>query len=254
MTLPKDATSVIAQVSPSVVIHLAAPVNPDPSDHAKDAFRQGIVAGTEAVASACVAVGARLVQVGTCAEYGSVSAPYREAQVCQPEGLYGTLKHEASMVVSGNADLDWTIVRPFRAIGPGDDSSVVAAAARAAIGAEVFEMTDGAQVREWNHVDAVAQGIVAAAVHPGALRRVINIGGGPRMSVRDIVKRIFCLADADPGLVHVGARVRRLHEIESLFGDHSLAESLWGAVEQPTLDEVLRSVLSWQQSRIGGAA
>jgi nucleoside-diphosphate-sugar epimerase len=254
MSLPEDAASVIAQVSPSVVIHLAAPVNPDPSDGAQEAFRLGIVSGTEAVVSACVSAGARLVHVGTCAEYGSAAAPYREDQDCQPEGLYGILKHQASMVVSGTAELDWTIVRPFRAIGQGDDASVVAAAARAAIAGEVFEMTDGTQVREWNHVDAVAQGIVAAAAHPDALRQVINIGGGARVSVRDIVQRIFALADADPALVRVGARARRLHEVEALVGDHTRAESLWGAVMQPTLDESLRSVLSWQQGRIGGAA
>lgn len=254
MRLPEDAASVIAKVAPSVVFHFAAPVNPDPEDHAFETFRRGIVSGTEAVVGACIDVNAHLIHVGTCAEYGPIATPYREDQTCRPQGLYGTLKHEASMMVAGNIDLDWTIVRPFRAIGPGDESSVVAAAARAAIADEPFEMTDGTQVREWNHVDAVAHGMVAAAAHSGARRRVVNIGGGPRASVHDVVRRTFELAGTNTDRMRVGARPQRRHEVQALFGDHSLAESLWGTVKQPTLDETLHTVLAWQRRQNGGAA
>jgi len=254
MRLPDEARHVIERVSPSVVFHLAAPVNPDLGGHAQQVFRDGIIAGTAAVVDGCSAIGARLVHVGSCAEYGSVPAPYSEEQRCAPHGEYGRLKHEASEVVRGNDTVEWSIVRPFRSLGPGDDASVVAAAARAALQSEVFEMTDGAQVREWNHVDAVARGIVAAGSHPGAVRQLINVGGGPRVSVRQVVERIFVLANADPSLVRIGARPRRPHEVNQLFGDHARAEGLWGVVQQPTLDETLEAVLSWQRSQIGGAA
>lgn len=254
LSLPDGARGVLESVAPSVVFHVAAPVNPDLSSGAKTSFRDGIVAGTESVVDVCRDIGARLVHVGTCAEYGAIPAPYREDQPCVPGGEYGRLKYAASQLVLKATGLDWRVVRPFRAIGPGDEVSVVAAAARAALRAEVFEMTDGTQVREWNHVQAVAQGIVAAGAHPDAKHQVINVGGGPRMSVRNVVERIFVLADADLGLMRPGARERRPHEVDALYGDHMRSRSLWGEVEQPSLDETLQAVLSWQDARMGGAA
>lgn len=248
MRLPEDVEKVVTRVRPEVVFHLAAPVNPDgPNNEAR--AQSAIVGGSAAMVEACSKFGARLVYVGTCAEYGALPTPYREDQRCAPSGVYGTLKHEASKQVMAASDIDWSVVRPFRSIGPGDTRSVVALAARAAIERVVFDMTDGLQVREWNHVDAVAKGVVAAGAHPGAIHQIINIGGGPRLSVRAIVDRIFALAGTDRTLVRAGVRPRRPHEVNTLFGDHRKADELWGAIAQPALDETLMRILESFASR-----
>jgi len=253
MSLPEDAQDLIETVQPSVVFHLAAPVNPD-MERDEAACKDAIVSGSEAIADACAHVGSRLVHTGTCAEYGSIPTPYREDQGCQPSGAYGVLKYAATQRIVGSSTLEWSVVRPFRALGPGDNNSVVALAARAALRGEPFGMTDGKQVREWNHVDAVAQGIVAAGAHPGAVREVINIGGGPLLSVREMVQRVFQCAGADTDLIRVGERPRRSHEVDTLFGDHSKAVGLWGTIAGPPLEGIIQAVIDDQRSSLGVVA
>ncbi len=249
MQLPGDARALVESVSPEVVFHLAAPVNPDGAKD-EDLARSAIVDGTTEILNACTKVGARMVHIGTCAEYGLVPTPYKESEECVPVGTYGKLKYEASCRVISAQGLTWSVLRPFRSIGPGDTQSVVALAAHAALQHLPFEMTDGLQVREWNDVRAVAHAVVAAGAHPGAVGQIINVGGGPRMSVRSIVERIFALAGADVSLVRAGARPRRTHEVDSLFGDHSKATGLWGPVEQPELDQLLQQILDKAATRV----
>ncbi len=248
MSLPDEAEAVIGATRPAVVFHLASPVDLRRDPHLYERLRPGILDGTAAVARACLAVGARLVSAGTCEEYGTLPPPFREDQAPEPVSPYSALKVAATAWVLGltrSAGLQATVVRPFRGYGPGDRQSVIASAARAALAGEPFAMTDGAQLREWNHMDALAEGIVAAGAHPGALGRVLNLGGGEVASVRDVVARVFRLAGADPGLVQVGALPRRAGEIEALIGDHSLARSLWGEIAQPSLDDGLADALDW---------
>ncbi len=240
--------AVVAALHPDVLIHLAAPVVLDRDPALYPRLRRGLLDSTEAVARACLARDVRLLHVGTCEEYGDGAAPFHEAQAARPVSPYSALKAAASAYVGmlGRvAGLRATIVRPFRTYGPGDRSSVVAAACRAALAGQPLPLTDGAQIREWNHVDGMVVGLMAAAAHPGAVGRLLNLGGGPRAAVRDLVARVFALAGADPGLLRVGALPRRPGEVDRFWGDHSAAEALFGPLPQPSLDEGLRDCLDW---------
>jgi len=156
-------------------------------------------------------------------------------------------------MLTRTTDLEAVVVRPFRAYGPGDTQSVVAAACRAALTGAPFPMTDGAQVREWNHVDAIAAGILAAGAHPDAAGRVLNLGGGERRSVRGLVEAVYRLAGADPALVQPGALPRRAGEVERFWGDHTAAEALWGPLPHTSLDDGLADTLAWHRARLDGA-
>ena len=251
MRLPDEVEPVFAAVKPEVIFHLASPVDlaRDPALYTR--LREGVLDGSAAVAAMALRLGARLVQVGTCEEYGAAEAPFSETLAPAPVSPYSALKAAATdwaLMLHRTVGLKVGVVRPFRGYGPGDQSSVISAAARAALLKRPFEMTDGAMVREWNHVDALAEGIVAAGAHPDAVGRVVNIGGGPRVSVIDVVRRVFRLAGADEELIRVGALPRRSGEIERFWGDHSLARSLWGEITQPELDEGLSDTLDWLAS------
>lgn len=255
-SLPGAAAELIARVQPAVVFHLASPIvlRRDPALYER--LRPGILDATQAVAEACRAGGVRLVHVGTCEEYGDGEAPFREDQATRPVSPYSALKAAATAwveMLSRVGGLEATVVRPFRCYGAGDHQSVVAQAARAALLGEVFEMTDGAQVREWNDVGAVARGIVACGAHPGAIGQVLNLGGGPHASVRTLVQTLYRLAGADPQRVRVGALPRRGGEIDRFWGDHSRSEALFGTLEQPGLEEGLMDVLAWHRAQLRAA-
>jgi UDP-glucose 4-epimerase len=254
-TLPEDAAQLFAEVQPSMVIHLACPVVAGATVDQAAALRAGIVDASLAVAEASAHIGAPLIHVGTCAEYGQTTAPYIENAPCAPTDAYGTLKLEASLKLLDRAQHQpIAVVRPFRAIGPGDTTSVVAWAARAALTQTEFEMTEGMQVREWNHVDAIAAGIIATGMHKAAFGRVWNVGGGPNASVLSAVQMVFRTVGAPADLIRVGARPQRDGEVTLLAGDHRQAQALWGAIPQPSLETTIAHAVEWYRSHLEGVA
>ena len=243
--LPEQAEDLVRTTQPECVIHLASPIPLDEKMGVHDELKVGIVGATRSLLTAAQRTGARFIFAGTCAEYGGCSPPFCETQAPQPQSLYGQLKWAASQLV---LDAGGTVVRPFRAIGPGDTRSVVASAARAALRQQPFKMTEGSQVREWNHVKAIAQGILAASVHPETKGSIVNLGGGEHRSVFDVVKDIFKAAGAPLELIRRGALPLRSGEVEQLVGDHQKSRALWGEISQPTLTTTLGESLSWIRS------
>lgn len=248
--LPEAADRIVQWAQPETVFHLAAPILLE-ANAEEAVLDEGIVKATSALLDAIAGTPARFVYAGSCAEYGRATAPYSERSTPLPGSPYGRAKLAASELVLAAGH---TVVRPFRAIGAGDTRSVVAAAARAALSGRPFEMTTGEQVREWNHVRAIAQGIIAAGAHDGAVGRVVNLGGGETASVRAVVEEIFTLAEADHAALKLGARPQRTGEVPLLSGDHQRSRSLWGELPQPTLTETLTEALNWIRQQQDGAA
>lgn len=252
VTLPGDAASVVQRVRPEGVIHLAAPVMAGAVREHRLVLEAGIVAGTAAMAKVTHDLGIPMVHAGTCAEYGDVPSPYREDGPARPVDVYGELKLAATQQALAHPNV--AVGRIFRAIGPGDASSVVAAAARAALTRSPFSMTTGEQVREWNHVEAVARGLLALLARPALQGRVVNIGGGPAVAVRAVVEMVFDAAGCERSLMRVGFRPQRSGEVPLLVGDHSLAQSVWGEVDQPSVQETVRDAVEWMRTHLEDAA
>jgi len=146
-----------------------------------------------------------------------------------------------------SSKLAFSCVRPFRTYGPGCTTGLVAEVCRAAVTHTPVSLTDGRQVREWNHVDGIAAGIIAAGVHPAAVGRVINLGGGDRVSVGDLAQRIVKLADAPASILSLGRTPRRPGEIDTFWGDHRRSEHMWGPLPAIPLDTGLRQTLAWHR-------
>jgi len=249
--LPEQAEELLAEVQPEVVLHLASPVDLRREAGLYELLRPGILDASVAVAEGCARRGLRLLQVGTCEELAGGPVPFDPEAAPQPTSPYSALKAAATawvLAAHRAHGLRATVVRPFRTFGPGDRASVVAQACQAALAGAPFPMTDGAQVREWNHVEAMAHGLLAAAAHPDAVGRSLNLGGGPRRSVATLVTRIFALAGADPDLVRLGALPRRPGEVDAFWGDHRATDALLGPLPHPDLDQALAGTLAWHRS------
>lgn len=247
-SLPQDASSLLDAIRPAVVINLASPISMSTDAGQYTSLRAGILDATAAVAQACQQHGARLLHVGTCAEYGDHTAPFHEDMPPRPTSPYAALKSAATQWVlslSRTGALVAGVVRPFRVIGPRDQSSVVWAAMQAVRRGETMRLTDGEQVREWNDATAMAHGLLAAAAHPNAVGQVLNLGGGARLSVRSIVEHAVQIANGDLHQMRFGAIPRRPKEVALFCGDHRRAEALWGPLPHPPIEQTLHHAFQW---------
>ena len=227
---PGAFTQLLDAERPTLVFHLACPVDNRRDDTLIPHFERALLRPHAELTAACLAFGARLVVVGTCEEYGDGEAPFREDQPARPVSPYSAAKALATArtLELCRQGLRAAVARPFLTYGPGDRSArLVPTALAAALANQAFPMTDGAQTRELNHVEDIALGVARCAA-PEAQGQIVNIGGGEELPVVELVRAVYRAAGADPGLIKPGALPRRSGEVARFCGDHTKAQTLLG--------------------------
>ena len=184
----------------------------------------------------------RLVAAGTCLEYTGhgrlpdapvASAPrLGEESSAEPADPYGATKSAGGLLLRARAralGLPALYLRLASLYGPGDDpQKLLPAAARAAVRRQPFEMTPGAQGREWLHVDDAVRALLAALGAPPGATGIVNVGTGEGLSLEALVRRVFEVAGADPSLVRAGARPYRAADVHRLVMDCARAREVLG--------------------------
>jgi nucleoside-diphosphate-sugar epimerase len=138
-------------------------------------------------------VGARLVHMGSAAEYGDPGPlPVSETAVCQPLSPYGTTKLAGTQAVTnayaGGADA--VVLRPFNVVGPGLRADgpvsdlVTAVRDLPSAGGEVT-VGNAAMVRDFVTLDFVARAVLAAASRPIAVP-ILNVCSGRGLALGDL--------------------------------------------------------------------
>jgi nucleoside-diphosphate-sugar epimerase len=174
-------------VAPQVVINCAGATY--------GSSRVLIRANTLAVATVCEAIRrsrepARLVHVGSAAEYGPVPGgiPVAESAEPRPVGPYGVSKLAGTELVLASG-LDAAVLRVFDVVGPGAPTASLfgrlAEGLRRALERDetVVRMPDLSGYRDFVDVRDVARAIQSAAV--SAATGVINIGSGNAVRARE---------------------------------------------------------------------
>lgn len=239
-------SALVTTLRPHVVFHLGSPVDPDRSPQRFEEMQQGVLATTDAVAQACLGTQTRLLHVGTCEVYGDGPTPFQEDQALRPVSPYSAAKAAADLWVQTlmrTQGLKASIARPFLTYGPDQRSgALIPTAIAAALDAAPFPMTQGTQTRELNYVSDMAKALILAA-SPEAVGQTLNLCCGQEHSVREIVERIYYLAEADPTLVQVGALPQRAGESTRFYGDPSRIQAL-GYQPQVSLDQGLLACIA----------
>lgn len=181
-----------------------------------------------------------LVHLGSSTEYGPQprGVPLREDTPARPVSQYARAKLVATEVVLRafeESGLGGSVLRLCQVIGPGQPAQSllgrVADALTTRDGRDV-ELTLGSLRDERDVVDVrdVAGAVLAAAELAPGPRRVVNIGRGTAVSVRDLVERLIAIAGV-PATVH---------ELE-----HSRATRSAGIAWEQTDVTAAREILGW---------
>jgi UDP-glucose 4-epimerase len=241
-------------VRPHVVFHLGAYTHVGKSWSRVDECIQTNVQGTVNLLEALADVGyERFVNTGTSEIYGTIDVPFHETACPRPVSPYAVSKYAAEMHCRLGAERHgWPIVmlRPFNAYGPAQspDRIIPEVIVRALTG-QTVAMTSGRQTREFNFVEDLAVGFLAAATAPDVTGEVINLGCGEEVSVADLAMRILRRM-GDPVRLDLGALPDRPIEIWRMYADAGRARELLGWQPRHTLDEGLDATIAWYRREL----
>lgn len=244
----------VRDVRPSIVFHLGAYTHVGKSWARIDECVQTNVQGTVNLLQALDAVGYdRFVNVGTSEIYGAIDVPFHEDDHPRPVSPYAVSKHAAEQFCRiGHASYGWPIVRvrPFNAYGPAQspDRIVPEVVVRGLLG-QPLPMTSGEQTREFNHVEDLAEGLLAAGTADGVEGQLINLGGGEEVAIRDLATRILTLAGSEV-VPDLGALPERPVEIRRMRADASRARRLLGWQPRHDLDTGLARTIDWYRAEL----
>jgi nucleoside-diphosphate-sugar epimerase len=188
--------SAINQLKPTHIFNLAGyGVSPGKPD---EQLAQRLNAELPAYLAANAA-GARLIHVGSSAEYGTTDKDLTEETPCRPDNWYGRSKLAGTEAAAGYAN--GIVARLFNVYGPGEANwRLVPSLLAAARSGEPIRLTPGTQQRDFTFVADAAEGLLRLGLAPVQHNRIVNLASGTTTAVREFVNtaaRIFGIPPAN---------------------------------------------------------
>lgn len=190
----------------------------------------------------------RIIIMGSAEEYGKGSAPFSEEHPLNAESPYGIWKAAATcyaLMLHRLRGCPVIVIRPFTVYGPGQPRNMfIAEAIDCAIRNVEFKMSSGEQKRDLVFIDDIVHGLMAAASAPNIEGKVINLGAGRPVRLKDLAKLIWRLSGSKAPLA-IGARNTKPHELYDLWADITLARQLLGWEPRIDLETGLRITIDF---------
>lgn len=262
--------------NPVAVLHFAAYAYVAESMGAPDLYFQNNVANSLTLLDCMRECGVNtIVFSSSCATYGlPVEVPIKDSHPQSPINPYGESKRavEAALYWYGlGHQLKWSALRYFNAAGAdpasevGEDHSpethLIPLAIEAALDLRTYvevcgtdyPTPDGTAIRDYIHVSDLAEAHVRALEYllQGGESRPFNLGTGRGYSVRDVVQAV----ERATGIEGISRNAeRRPGDPPELVADASIARSVlrWQP-QHSDLDTIIRSALSWHESRLSAS-
>lgn len=195
---------------------------------------------------------ADLVHVSSSEAYGTARyVPMDEQHPLDAITPYAASKVGADAVVVSYAQtfgIKSRILRPFNTFGPRQNANSYAGIVPIVIervlqGREVEIFGDGLQTRDFTFVARTADYIARAYSSTECVGRVVNIGSGVEISIKDLVDRILVVMGRTQHPVrHLEPR---LGDVRRHCADIRQAATLFGATTQGPTDEELAQTVDW---------
>jgi nucleoside-diphosphate-sugar epimerase len=196
------------------------------------AFRTNVTAALFAYRLANTNGALRYLHLGTCEEYGRHDKAVGEDEPLSPEGIYALSKAAGTYLLleeARNAGTELIVLRPFGTWGFGEAThrlvpSIIAGACEN----RTIPMSDGEQLRDFALVTEVARVVAELTVLAAPSKyRVVNIGSGIAVSVREFALRVADVLGCRE-LLAFGAMARRPHEANLMIPDVTRLRDLVG--------------------------
>lgn len=251
-----DLKKKVSKIEPEIVFHLAAYVNRERSFEVADKCMEVNMGGTLNLLKALQGVNfERLVNTGTCEEYGKIEAPFREECPLKPVSPYSVSKTAGVMLCETyNRIYGFPTVnlRPFLTYGPTQGRKMfIPDLILSCIRGRDFEMTGGKQGRDANYVDDIVEGYLRSAYVKKAIGEIINLGSGKESTIMEIAETINRLS-GNPIKILAGRKPYREAEIWHLYCSNEKAKRLLDWSPSTGLEQGLSRTIDWYRQHFKG--
>ena len=113
-----------------------------------------------------------------------------------------------------------------------------------------FEVWGGEQLRDFTYVDDCVDAMMRAALHEEAFGQIFNIGGGKRISLRDLADLLVDTAGEGAYEVREYPADRKKIDIGDYYADDSRLRSLLGWDPRTQLRDGLRQIIDYYRPRL----
>lgn len=239
----------VREFRPEIVLHLAA------YNHVGQSFLQVEecfdvnAKGTANLFDVCPEA-EKFVYMSTSEVYGhQTEVPFRETMCPEPISPYAITKYAGELYCRMKqrigGDTSVIILRPFNTFGPYQSAkAVIPELILNCLRGHTIHTTGGEQTREFNYVDNIIDGLVAAAEYNGQADGVMNLASGEEVSIRHLVEKIAELTDTS-SKIEIGSLPYRPTEIWRMFADSTRSRTSLGWTPKVGLDEGLKRTVEW---------
>jgi nucleoside-diphosphate-sugar epimerase len=249
--LARDAAeTLVAAVRPTHLLHLAWYVVPGKLITSEMNFAW-VAASMELVKSFARHGGTRLLCAGSGYEYDwSYGYCGEKRTPAAPDTIYGACKLALHLLVdsfSQSAGLSSAWGRVFFLYGPREHRQrLVSSVVLSLLAAEPAKCSHGRQIRDYLHVQDVADGLVATL--DSTVTGAINVSSGQATTLRDIVSTIGRQLGR-PELIQLGAIAARANDAALVVGENSRLVAETGWKQRHDLESGIAQTIDWWRTQ-----
>ena len=195
--------------------------------------------------------GGRIVQVGSCIEYGNgIDSAQNEDSPLNSDTAYGRAKADVSRaVLDGFGDeVTAAVARVFFCYGRHEQSErLVPAIITSLLAGEPLDLTEGRQRRDYLDGRDVASALFA--ILSSDAEGAFNVGSGESVEVRRVAE---ILSDTIGGreLLRFGARAEGIDTAKEILADTSRIRSVIGWSPSMSLEDGLSDTIDWWRDQL----
>ena len=197
-----------------------------------------------------------LIHVSSSEAYGTVLySPMDEIHPMFPTTPYAAGKAAADLMIQSFYNLeplDISIIRPFNNYGPrqnteGELAAIIPATARRIMqGEKPIIEGDGLQTRDFIFVDDTVRALVLAYEKDDSRRKVINLGTGMELSIKELIREICTYFNYSGGIEY---RPARAADVRRLCANSERAKDILGFKPEIAFRDGIKATLDWYESR-----
>lgn len=244
-----DSLALVRDFKPDIVYHLAA------YNHVGDSFihvSEALDANMKGTANLLQALDdryERFIYIATSEVYGKQDrVPFHESMTPNPISPYAIGKYGGELYVRLMMERQaapCVVLRPFNAFGPYQSQrAVIPEIITTCLNHKPVLSTEGRQTREFNYVENLVDGFILAGEKPEAVGRIINLGSGDEIAIRDLITRIHTLTGSRSEL-RIGALPNRPTEIWRMSADWEQAREILGYSPRISFEAGLKQTVDW---------